>query len=91
MILIDADTLVKRFKQLKGQDTLANMFITDVIKEIKNQPTAYDTEKVKEKLEKCFKDSKRALVVYNDEDAYGEMTPYRKSIDIVEAGGVDGR
>lgn len=38
--LIDADKLIDRFKQLKGVDTLANIFITDVIKEIKRQPTA---------------------------------------------------
>lgn len=37
--LIDADKLIDRFKQLKGVDSLANMFITDVIKEINRQPT----------------------------------------------------
>ena len=39
MRLIDADKLTKRFKQLKGVDSLANMFITDVVKEIQGQPT----------------------------------------------------
>lgn len=39
MRLIDADKLTKRFKQLKGVDSLANMFITDVVKEIHKQPT----------------------------------------------------
>ena len=39
MGLIDADKLTKRFKQLKGVDSLANMFITDVVKEIQGQPT----------------------------------------------------
>ena len=38
--LIDADKLIDRFKQLKGVDTLANIFSTDVIKEMKRQPTA---------------------------------------------------
>lgn len=39
MRLIDVDKLTKRFKQLKGVDSLANMFITDVVKEIQRQPT----------------------------------------------------
>lgn len=36
--MIDEKKLIKRFKQLAGVDTLANMFITDVVKEIKKQP-----------------------------------------------------
>lgn len=36
--MIDEKKLIKRFKQLAGVDTLANMFIADVIKEIKKQP-----------------------------------------------------
>ena len=39
MRLIDADKLTKRFKLLKGVDSMANMFITDVVKEIQRQPT----------------------------------------------------
>ena len=46
MRLIDADKLTKRFKQLKGVDSLANMFITDVVKEIHNQPTVEAKEVV---------------------------------------------
>lgn len=51
MRLIDADELTKRFKELKGVDSLANMFLTDVVKEIKKQPVAYDVDKVVERLE----------------------------------------
>ena len=36
--MIDENKLIERFKQLKGSDSLANMFIKDVIKEIENQP-----------------------------------------------------
>ena len=46
MRLIDADKLTKRFKQLKGVDSLANMFITDVVKEIQGQPTVEAKEVV---------------------------------------------
>lgn len=51
MRLIDADKLIARFKELKGSDTLANMFVSDVIKDIKKMPTAYDMEKVVKRLE----------------------------------------
>ncbi len=36
--MIDEKKLIERFNQLKGCDSLANMFVKDVIKEIKNQP-----------------------------------------------------
>lgn len=36
--MIDENKLIERFKQLKGVDSLANMFISDVIREIKRQP-----------------------------------------------------
>ena len=36
--MIDEKKLIERFKQLKGCDSLANMFISDVIGEIKKQP-----------------------------------------------------
>ncbi len=52
MRLINADRLIGRFKELKGSDSLANMFITDVIGQIKAQPTAYDLDKVIEELDK---------------------------------------
>lgn len=36
--MISKDSLIKTFKKLQGVDALANMFITDVIKVIKEQP-----------------------------------------------------
>lgn len=36
--MIDENKLIERFKQLKGVDSLANMFISDVIRVIKKQP-----------------------------------------------------
>ena len=36
---INREVLIERFKQLKGSDALANMFIYDVVKEVKKQPT----------------------------------------------------
>lgn len=88
--LISRSALIKRFKQLQGVDTLANMFISEVVKEIKRQPTAYDPDAVKEKLEKRLEDSKRAWITFDDEDAFGEQIAYGHAIEIVEKGGVDG-
>lgn len=36
--MIDEKKLIERFKQLKGSDSLANMFIKDVIRVIEEQP-----------------------------------------------------
>lgn len=36
--MIDEKKLIERFKRLMGADSLANMFIKDVIKEIRKQP-----------------------------------------------------
>lgn len=36
--MINEINLIKRFKELQGVDTLANMFISDVIKIIKKEP-----------------------------------------------------
>lgn len=36
--MIDEKMLIERFIKLKGCDSLANMFVSDVIKEIKKQP-----------------------------------------------------
>lgn len=57
MRLIDADKLIARFKQLKGPDILMNLFISDVIKVIKQMPTAYDIDKVVEKFDKKYNNS----------------------------------
>lgn len=81
--LISRSALINRFKQLQGSDTLANMFVSDVIKVVKIQPTAYNVDKVVEQLyelggvdgfDDCAKAYDRAI-----ED----------SIKVVKAGGVN--
>lgn len=86
MRLIDADKLIARFKRLKGPDILANLFISDVIKVIKQMPTAYDIDKVVEQLEErkgnVFIDGKKMY----QEDYFIDIDD---AIDIVKKGWVE--
>lgn len=90
MRLIDADELVKRFKELKGIDSLSNMFITDVIKEIKNQPTVYDMDEemaaaIKQAIE-YFKDELSQMGVFSDIISFreAEVRACRTAIKVLQ-------
>ena len=93
MRLIDADKLIARFKQLKGSDTLANMFVSDVIKVIKEMTTEYDVDKVVEQLEEVEK----IMTSPVNKDCFGEecrasdctICLISKAIEIVKGGGVE--
>lgn len=82
MRLIDADKLIERFKQLKGSDILANIFISNVIKLIKQMPTAYDIDKVVEKFDKKYNNS---LWIKGNEEF---SITRNELIEIVKQGGV---
>lgn len=95
--LISRSALISRFKQLQGSDTLANMFVSDVIKEVKNQPTSYNVDKVVEQLEarKTLAESIQEKAM--DHAMFGGvkyMQPIVQTIEedlkIVKAGGVNG-
>ena len=69
--MIDEKKLIERFKQLKGPDSLANMFITDVIKEIQNQPQKECSECSRRKFYQLgYKDGVNA----EKKDHSGEVT-----------------
>ncbi len=78
--LISRRALIKTLRNRQPHlDLLASMIVSEVIEIIKEQPTAYDVEKVVEQLEKEF----RKYYGYNWDKA-----PYLiKAIDIVRAGG----
>ncbi len=93
MRLIDADKLIDRFKELKGSDTLANMFVRDVIKEISKQPVVYDVDKVVERLEEINEDD-NICEKFKDKDrrhcknARGCFDcAIRESVEIIKSGG----
>ena len=60
--MIARDSLIKRFKKLQGVDSLANMFIKDVIKEIKKEPEADPwilcSDRMPEEHDSIFADAK---------------------------------
>ena len=52
MRLIDAYALIKRFETIQKQEDAIGLDFVAIIDEIKEQPTAYDVDKVVEQLEK---------------------------------------
>lgn len=52
-------------------------------------PTAFDKEKVIEKLKRLEKDTFDYYNRYNDEMAFGESAAFRSAIEIVEKGGIE--
>lgn len=51
--------------------------------------TAFDKEKVIEKLKRLEKDTFDYYNRYNDEMAFGESAAFRSAIEIVEKGGIE--
>lgn len=56
---------------------------------IRNASTAYNKEKVIEKIKELAEESRKYWSEFDDECAFGEMNAYSKAIDIVEKGGIE--
>lgn len=84
--LIDANTFIKRFHNGKS-DTKAQKFTNSIIRRmIREQPTAYDPDKVLEQLQQM----KPNAECFEDMNDYGEaLNCYNNMMEIVNAGGVD--
>ena len=85
MRLIDADSLIKHFEEIQKQEGAIGLDFVAIIDEIKEYPTAYNTDKVVEKL--------------NDRSTLSRSVGWPKSyeiitlddaIEIVKGGGIDG-
>ena len=64
--------------------------VLDCVKHIvEDQPTAFDKEKVIEKLKHLEKDTFDYYNRYNNERAFGESAAFRLAIEIVEKGGIE--
>ena len=84
MRLIDADEFC-RYTDEHCQDGFADLW-----KElIRRQPTAFDKEKVIEKLNEEKEGSEWYWNEYDNEEDFGEMNAYKKAIKIVEKGGIE--
>lgn len=81
--LIDADALLKHFEMIQEQENAIGLDFVAITDEIKEQPTAYDPDKVAEQLNNKFR------VVRTDEDLEWNRA-MDEAITIVEGGGVDG-
>lgn len=88
---ISKSALISRFKQLQGSDTLANMFVLDVIKEVKKQPTLSETEIIRKAFERVVERLEEETIAL--EDNYGDLVecvPKDIAIEIVkEEGEID--
>lgn len=56
---------------------------------IKSIPTAFDKERVIEKLKNKAEASRKYWSEFDDEDAFGEMNAYTRATEIIEKGGIE--
>ena len=106
MRLIDADALLEQYN-LKDATKYGNkdaeqqahsystMMLYEIADMIEDAPTAYDTDKVVEQLEelKSLVPVNRLLddIVNEKQKELGMLIAYRKAIEIVKGGGVNGK
>ena len=84
--LIDVDMLIKKIDRYTRTNNVEfNIACKYIIEVVKEQPTAFDVEKVVSELEdyKMWKE----LLIYNLN--FRERQIIKKAIDIVKAGGID--
>ena len=86
MRLIDADKLIEKIDGYTRTNNVEfNIACKYIIEVVKEQPTAFDVEKVVSELEdyKMWKE----LLIYNLN--FRERQIIKKAIDLVKAGGID--
>lgn len=85
--LIDADALLKHFEMIQEQENAIGLDFVAITDEIKEQPTAYDPDKIVEQLEK-----EKNPIYREDESIMSDRQNIKidKAIEIVKGGGVDG-
>ena len=92
MRLIDADLLKQNCKCTGGfKDNFMCVDLITLAQVIDNQPTAFDTEKIIEKLEEAKRNVpvNRLLddIIKEKPKELGQLIAYDKAIEIVKAGG----
>ena len=86
MRLIDADKLIKKIDGYTRTNNVEfNIACKYIIEVVKEQPTAFDVDKVEKELEdyKMWKE----LLIYDLN--FRERQIIKKAIDLVKAGGID--
>ena len=82
MRLIDTDEFIKKFSYAKANTEEENIMCATVRRMVKEQPTAFDVEKITSELSGNFRNVK------SDEDSAWNRALY-KAIEIVKRGGRD--
>ena len=87
--LISRKALLDRFRYGDKEFESDKAWICAVRRMIKEQPTAFDKEKVIEELKKYADIAFETDDAYGSEVAYGEWTAYKQAEEIVEKGGLN--
>lgn len=87
--LIDADELLKHFEMIQEQENAIGLDFVAITDEIKEQPTAYDPDKVAEQL-KALTEEECTLHECGIRSEHCKACIAKKAIEIVKGGGVDG-
>jgi hypothetical protein len=88
--LIDADALLKHFEMIQEQENAIGLDFVAITDEIKEQPTAYDPDKVAERL-KALTEEECTLHECGIRSEHCKACIAKKAIEIVKGGGVDER
>ena len=89
MRLIDAEMIKIPTSLIHNINGCFMIRVEDVQRITSDQPTAFDKEKVIEKL-KCLEVNAFGYYSqYDDEQAFGESAAYRAAIEIIEKGGIE--
>ena len=86
--LISRSELIKHFEAIQQQENVVGLEFIATIDEIKEQPTAYDIDKVVERLEIERGTADRVYDLFNMNTDLGYALGLKKAIEIVKQGGI---
>lgn len=93
MRLIDADEFIKKFSYAKANTEEENIMCATVRRMVKEQPTAFDVEKVLDELKheesealRRYSESKGTAYAFSDKCSCDNL---KKAIEIVKRGGTN--
>lgn len=84
--LISRKAVIEAVDRHMREDGRLDDDISVILEEVK---TAFDKEKVIEKLKETEEESKWYWREYDDEEEFGEMNAYHRAIKIVGKGGIE--
>lgn len=89
--LISRKALLKELREIMDEphNTMFLMGIGAAVSIVEHRETAFDKEKVIEKLNEEKEGSEWYWNEYDNEEDFGEMNAYKKAIKIVEKGGIE--